>query len=85
MSIRIQFNSEDRGDKGLYEYEDGEGREYRYAVLDSGALAVFEKETGGSIGKDEAPISVYGPHAWFSVSGDQRTKADDRPGRTAGF
>lgn len=85
MSIRIQFNSEERGDKGRYEYEDGEGREYRYAVLDSGALAVFEKETGGSIAKDEAPISVYGPHAWFSVSGDPRTKADDRPGRMTGF
>ncbi|MFF4181007.1 hypothetical protein [Streptomyces sp. NPDC001750] len=49
MSIRIHFNSEDRGDKGHYEYEDGEGLEYRYLVLDSGALAVFEKETGGSI------------------------------------
>lgn len=84
MSIRIQFNGEDRGDKGHYEYEDGERNEYRYAVLDSGALAVFEKEVGGSIGKDAAPISVYGPNAWFSVSGDPRTKADDRPGRMTG-
>lgn len=85
MSVRIQFNDRDRGDDGSTEYEDGQGREYRYAVLDSGALAVFEKETGGSIEKGEPPISVYGPHAWFSVSGDPRTKADDRPGRVNVF
>lgn len=66
-------------------YEDGEGREYRYVIGDSGVLLIFEKELDKRLTRDAEPIAVYGPHAWFSVTGDTRAKGDLVAGRMAGF
>ncbi|MGW0550555.1 hypothetical protein [Streptomyces altiplanensis] len=82
MSIQIRFISDQHDD---YTYEDGEGREYRYVVADNGSLVIFEKEVGGHITRDADPIAVYGPAAWFSVSGDLRKKTDTAPSRGFAF
>ncbi|MGW7498596.1 hypothetical protein ACWGKA_30500 [Streptomyces luteogriseus] len=81
MSVEIKFI----GSEDPFRYEDGEGREYRYVTNDNGTLSIFEKEMGGRIAKHEAPIAVYGPAAWFSVSGDPRTTADAPTPRVRSF
>ncbi|MFG3085120.1 hypothetical protein [Streptomyces parvulus] len=68
-----------------FRYEDGEGREYRYAVNDNGTLSIFEKETGGHIAAKADPIAVYGAAAWFSVTGDPRTTKDAATPKIRGF
>jgi hypothetical protein len=73
MSVDICFRRETL-EPGRY--EDGEGREYRYTVDENGALSIFMKEAGGSLAKDEPPLVVYSPAAWFSVTGDPRTSKD---------
>ncbi|MBZ6250565.1 hypothetical protein KVH27_19555 [Streptomyces olivaceus] len=77
MSVEIKFI----GEQEPFSYTDGEGTVYRYRVEDSGALSIFEKEGKGYVPVDAGPIAVYGPAAWFSVSGDKFSKADRRPGR----
>jgi hypothetical protein len=84
MSVDVKFNAnalvtEDTDGR----YEDQEGREYRYQVLDSGALAIFEKERS-VLTRDAEPIAVFGPAAWFSVTGDARSRRDS-PGGTSSF
>ncbi|WP_445524794.1 hypothetical protein [Streptomyces cyslabdanicus] len=81
MSVEIKFI----GREEPFKYEDGEGNEYRYRVEDSGALSVFEKESGKYVKTDALPIAVYGPAAWFSVTGSALGKSDRGPGRVAGF
>ncbi len=81
MSVEIKFT----GPVDPYRYEDGEGREYRYVVNDNGTLSIFEKEQDGHIAADDEPIAVYGSAAWFSVTGDARTKKDRKPSRGASF
>lgn len=77
MSVDVKFNASavDEHEALKGRYEDGEGREYRYQLLNSGALAIFEKE-GGYLLSDAEPIAVFGPAAWFSVTGDARTGRD---------
>jgi hypothetical protein len=74
--VKFNVDVEKGVEDGAGRYEDGEGREYRYEVLDSGALAVFEKEEGSKLFYDTTPIAVYGPAAWFSVTGDARSRQD---------
>jgi hypothetical protein len=81
MSVEIKFIGAD----DPFRYEDGEGREYRYVVNDNGTLSIFEKEDGGHITKKEAPVAVYGPAAWFSVSGDPWSTADAPRPKVRGF
>lgn len=87
MSVHVKFNVDlEQGvADGAGRYEDGEGREYRYATQDNGTLAIFEKETDGFLFGDSEPIVVFGPSAWFSVTGDPRTKADLRGGPFGAF
>lgn len=76
MSVHIKFTN-----GGDDRYEDGEGREYRYEVGTNGTIAIYAKPIDGFLAKDSMPIEVFGPTAWFSVSGDARTQADaGRPG-----
>ncbi|MFF1416563.1 hypothetical protein [Streptomyces sp. NPDC058280] len=75
MSVLITFKDGSR-DEDL-RYEDGEGREYRYVIGDNGTLSIFGKEMGGRLERNQQPDIVYGPAAWFSVSGDVRTRADE--------
>ncbi|GGJ82014.1 hypothetical protein GCM10011583_11930 [Streptomyces camponoticapitis] len=72
MSVEIKFTNREDDQR----YEDGEGREYRYTAEGSGALSIYEKEDGETIGKEAVPIAVYGPTAWFSVTGDPVGRAD---------
>ncbi|MET7321516.1 hypothetical protein [Streptomyces sp. NPDC005549] len=81
MSVEIKFI----GQEEPFTYEDGEGNEYRYQVEGSGALAVFEKTVGKTVPRDALPIAVYGPAAWFSVTGTALGASDRGPGRLAGF
>jgi hypothetical protein len=84
MSVDVKFNANAViPDEADGRYEDDEGREYRYQVLDSGALAVFELE-GRVLVRDAEPIMVFGPSAWFSVTGDARSKRDS-PGGSSSF
>ncbi|MEV8353189.1 hypothetical protein ACFVTT_34020 [Streptomyces niveus] len=83
MSVLVKFIGGTPEEDGRY--EDGEGREYRYAPQENGALAIYEKETGESIPPEEQPIAIYGPAAWFSVSGDKLTRSDRRAGRVSGY
>jgi hypothetical protein len=77
MSVDVKFNASTFGaDDPDGRYEDGEGREYRYEVLNNGALAIFEKEEGKKLFRDTEPIAVFGPSAWFSVTGDARSRRD---------
>lgn len=82
MSVQVKFivDLAEGAEGGAGRYEDGEGREYRYLVHDNGTLAIYEKEEGGVLLKDTEPIVVFGPAAWFSVTGDLRTEKD-HPGR----
>ncbi|MFH9413957.1 hypothetical protein [Streptomyces rochei] len=81
MSVQIKFV----GQEEPFTYEDGNGNEYRYQVEDSGALSVFEKEGGAYLKKGTDPIAVYGPSAWFSVSGNALSRSDTGPTKIAGF
>lgn len=67
------------GEAGALEYEDDEHRVFRYEVAASGTLAIYQKPPGGFIEMDAAPSVVYGPAAWFSVSGDVKSRGDDVP------
>jgi hypothetical protein len=82
MSVDICFRSETL-EPGRY--EDGEGREYRYTVNENGTLSIFMKEAGGTLTKDEPPLVVYSPAAWFSVTGDPRTSRDGVKPNIAAF
>lgn len=83
MSVDVKFNASALPDpEATGRYEDEEGREYRYEVLENGALAIFEKE-GRVLLRDAEPIAVFGPAAWFSVTGDARSRRD-APGGFAG-
>lgn len=83
MSVQVKFNDRQRhgADLNAGRYEDGEGREYLYVVHESGALAIFEKEPDSKLDAESAPIAVYSPSAWFSVTGDPRLKAHTVGGR----
>ncbi|WP_406200129.1 hypothetical protein OG331_25185 [Streptomyces sp. NBC_01017] len=81
MSVEIKFI----GEQEPFSYTDGEGTEYRYRVQDSGALSIFEKAAGKTMARDALPIAVYGPAAWFSVTGTSLGASDRGPGRVAGF
>ncbi|MFF2522438.1 hypothetical protein [Streptomyces liangshanensis] len=81
MSVEIKFIDKTRASEDPYRHEDGEGREYRYVVQDNGTLAIFEKEESGYIQGNADPIAVYGAAAWFSVTGDPKTKKDSPPAR----
>jgi hypothetical protein len=75
MSVEVKFTASGVRSAPNGRYEDEEGREYRYQVLNNGALAIFAKE-GGYLLRDAEPHIVYGPAAWFSVTGDPRTGRD---------
>ncbi|MFJ2183443.1 hypothetical protein ACIOJG_22760 [Streptomyces anulatus] len=81
MSVEIKFT----GPVDPCLYQDGEGNEYRYEVNANGTLSIFEKEHGGHIGSKEQPIAVYGPAAWFSVTGDARSTKDRAPSQVRGL
>ncbi|MET7412511.1 hypothetical protein [Streptomyces rubiginosohelvolus] len=81
MSVEIKFT----GPVDPFHYQDGEGNEYRYEVNENGTLSIFEKERGGHIATKDQPIAVYGPAAWFSVTGDARTTKDKAPSQVRGL
>jgi hypothetical protein len=80
MSVHIKYNG-----GGDFDYEDKEGLAYRYAIGDNGTLSVYERQGDVLISKDAEPLAVYGPAAWFSVSGTQLKKEDTAVPRLRGF
>lgn len=67
MAVSITFMQ--GSGPGTLEYEDGDGSVYRYEVRESGALAVYETSQGEFSLSDSTTVAVYGPAAWFSVTG----------------
>ncbi|MEU0990887.1 hypothetical protein [Streptomyces sp. NPDC005953] len=80
MSVVVTFKAGNR-DEDL-RYQDGEDREYLYVIGDNGTLAIYGKEANGRLEPGQQPDIIYGPAAWFSVSGDTRTRADEPVSRS---
>lgn len=75
MSISVVATSGDGSQNEDFRYQDGEDPEYLYVIGDNRTLAIYGKETNGRLEPGQQPGIIYGPAAWFSVSGDTRTRA----------
>ena len=63
MAVKVVFNGED----GVKRYDDADGATFTYAFGPAGILYVVARVDNPAYGE---VFDVYGPTAWFKVSGD---------------
>jgi hypothetical protein len=66
MTVRVRFEN---GECLEYADQGGGTVVYCYATGANGTLLVYERSKVGPPLKEAQPLVVYGPSAWFSVSG----------------